>query len=887
MHAEVKTYPGLFDVKGFRKSLEASDKPLIVFKEALQAGHEFLDESFMAGEPIEGLVNGRAWLVDQLLIHAWSQFVTTDNLALVAVGGYGRGELHPCSDIDLMILKKPRLRSSSLIPVEKYLTFLWDMGLEVGHSVRSVRECIREAKLDITVATNLIESRLIAGNQDLYNDMCNLTGPGKIWPTKKFFQVKLEEQQARHKKYDGSEHKLEPNIKECPGGMRDIQMIGWVAKRHFRTKTLRELIDHNFLTREEWNILHTGQSLLWRIRYGLHLITRRREDRLLFDHQRAVAEQFGFRTSDNSGVEQFMKMYYRTVRELNMLNEMLLQHFQEVIIYARRREKIKPLNNRFQIRNDFLEVRNKNVFSRYPFALLEIFLLKQQNPEIKGVRASTIRLIRQNADRINKKFRDDLRNRALFMEIIKQPRQVGHELRRMHRYGLLSRYLPAFDKIEGLMQFDLFHVYTVDEHILFVVKNLRLMGIEDGQDNASYHIIHSLLPKQEILYLAGLFHDIAKGRGGDHSELGSNEAYRFCKHHSMSEYDAKLVAWLVEKHLYMSKTAQRMDISDPEVINTFAETVADQNHLNYLYLLTVGDIKATNPDLWNNWKEGLLAELYQKALLALRRGLEHPINKRALISDTKKESVGLLGPRITAKDDYKKFWKQLGEDYFLRYSADEIAWHYNSLYKDIASKTPKVLVREKSARGGSELFVYMKNRDGIFSTTTQVLDRLGLNVVDARIITSKNDYVFDSYIILEQSGEEVSGKERINEIIEKTRTALTSRNKLPPRTHRRRSRKLDHFNVPTRVSFTEDENNNRNIMEVTTLDQPGLLSKIGMAMDFCGVRLQGAKIATYGARAEDIFFITDRENNLIKDPLKFECLTHSIESHLAKSNAAA
>ncbi len=882
MHPEDNVNAGLFDEAGFRISLEKTENRLIPFKHALHAGRELLNEAFREGAPVDRLVRQHSWLIDQLLIQAWDLLVASDDMGLVAVGGYGRGELHPCSDIDLMVLKKPRATKTSLEKIEKFLTFLWDIGLEVGHSVRSTRDCVREAKRDITVATNLIEARLLTGSKELFKDMRKLTGPQNIWPTRKFFEVKLQEQSARHKKYDDSEHKLEPNIKECPGGLRDIQMIGWVAKRHFGADTLEELIDYDFLTRDEWQRLRTGQSLLWGIRYGLHLMTNRRDDRLLFDYQRSIAEQFGFKAQGNSGIEQFMKMYYRTVRELNMLNEMLLQHFQEVIIYARRKGKARPLNKRFQVRNDYLEVSGQAVFRRYPFALLELFLLLQQNPDIKGVRASTIRLIREYSKRIDRKFREDLRNRSLFMEIIKQSRKVGHELRRMHRYGLLGKYLPVFGKIEGLMQFDLFHVYTVDEHILFVVKNLRQMGIENSQQNNAYSMIHAKLPKQEILYLAGLFHDIAKGRGGDHSELGAKDAYKFCKHHGLGEYDSRLVAWLVEKHLYMSKTAQRMDISDPDVINQFAEAMGDRNHLNYLYLLTVGDIKATNPEMWNNWKEGLLAELYQKTLLALRRGLENPINKKALIADTKKEALELLGPRVIRKDDYKRFWKFLGEDYFLRYSADEIAWHYNSLHKDFSSPSPRVLVREKSPRGGSEVFVYMMNRDGIFSTTTQALDHLGLNIVDARIITAENDYVFDSYIILEQTGEEISGRDRTDEIIRKITQSLSAENHLPTRSARRRSRKLEHFIIPTNVIYTQDEKNDRTIMEVITSDQPGLLSKIGMAMDHCAVRLQSAKIATFGARVEDIFFITDRQNHMIEDSHKFECLTVSIKSYLEK-----
>ena len=871
----------LFDPEEFSNLLRQSKNPLELFKQTRIAGHQLLNEAFIAGIPIDQLVYQRAWFIDQLLRQAWQMIVNSDDLALVAVGGYGRGELHPASDIDLMILKGIKTDNSTSRLIEKFLIFLWDIGLEVGHSVRTVKDCVVEAKQDITVVTNLMEARLLVGNKELYSDMCRKTGPDKIWPTKKFFAAKLDEQIQRHKKFDDTDHKLEPNIKEGPGGLRDIQVIGWVVKRYFGANTLSDLVTHKFLTRDEFNTLDTGQSLLWRIRYALHYITGRREDRLLFDHQRAVAQLFGYSTQDNTSVEQFMKMYYQTVRDLNILNEILLQHFQEAIIYAKRKERIKPLNRRFQIRNDFMEVCNNNVFKRYTFALLELFLLIQQNPSIKGVRASTVRLVRENSEKINKSFREDIRNRSLFMEIIKQPRLVGHELRRMHRYGVLGEYLPEFGAVEGLMQFDLFHIYTVDEHILVVVQNLRLFGLPANEKEypVYYNLIRSL-PKLELLYLAGLFHDIAKGRGGDHSILGARDAYNFCKLHGLSEYDSHFVAWLVENHLVMSKTAQRMDISDPEVVNQFAEKVGDRNHLNYLYLLTVADIKGTNPALWNNWKEALLADLYQKTLLVLRRGLENPINKEVLIGETRQQALQLIRNIKKVKLDINRFWDNLGEDYFIRYSADEIAWHTEAISKKQDDNSPLVTVRSKTSRGGSEIFVYMKNRDNIFAATTRILDKLGLNIVDARIITSANDYTLDSYIILEKNGAMVSGKQRCDEIIDALKQSLTTLDKFSPRITRAKSRRMKHFSIPTRIYFSLDEKNNRNIMEVSTADRPGILSRIGMALDFCGVSLQSAKIATYGARVEDVFFITDRNNRIIKDPIKFECLENSIKSSL-------
>lgn len=867
----------LFNSEAFTKSIKLSKSPLQPFKEALVHGGQILSDAFDAGFNVVELVHKRAWLVDQLLVHAWQLIITREDLALVAVGGYGRGELHPASDIDLMILEKSRGNKEDNQQIQQFLAFLWDIGLEVGQSVRTVKDCVTEGRADITVATNIMESRLLTGQFKLFESMRKLTGPNKIWPTKKFFKAKLQEQLNRHGKYANTEHSLEPNIKEGPGGLRDIQMIGWVAKRHFGVENLSDLVKHDFLTEEEYQTLYAGQTFLWRIRYALHNLTGRHDDRLLFEYQRYMAQIFGFHTEDNRGVEQFMKMYYQTVRELSRLNEMLLQHFQEAIIYATRREKIKPVNKRFQIRNDFIEVCHDKVFEWHPFALLEIFLLKQQTLSIKGIRASTIRLIWQNSYLIDDDFRNDIRNKSLFMEIIRQPRYVGHELRRMHRYGILSKYLPAFGQIEGQMQFDLFHVYTVDEHILFVVQNMRYFGLPEYAD--TYPLCQKILkiiPKQELLYLAGLFHDIAKGRQGDHAKLGIKDAVDFCQKHGLSTYDAELVGWLVENHLILSKTAQREDINDPEVINKFAVKVGDREHLNYLYLLTVADVNGTNPELWNAWKNSLFSQLYNETTRALRRGLENPFNKEDRIRKTKHTALELVGNRTKSKFDIDQFWASLGEDYFVRYSPDEIAWHTKLIAENTKKQYPLIKVRQQALRGGTEIFVYMEDQDNIFATITRVLDQLGLTIVDARIITSAHGFTLDTFIVLDRSGEAIKEKHHREDIVNKLDDALSTLGQRIKKISSPRSRKQKVFPIPTTVNFTQDEKNHRTIMEVIASDRPGFLSRVGIALAGCNVRIHGAKIATYGSRVEDIFFITDKKDEPITDPIKFESLTNFI-----------
>ncbi len=867
----------LFDKSLFLQELKQQDQPLKIFKKTLKDGYEYLAEQFNSGENIELIIKRQSWFIDQLLIIAWQQFVDSEDYCLVAVGGYGRSELLLASDIDLMILEKRWANKNNKQQVSSFLTFLWDFGLEVGHSVRTVKECQYEAKNDITVMTNIMESRLLFGNEKLYEKMRHATSPKKIWPTRKYFESKLVEQKMRHEKYNDSSSKLEPNVKESPGGLRDIQMISWVAKRHFDNIDLSSLVKHKFLTSDEYKLLEAGRNLLWRVRFALHMTTGRREDRLLFEFQRPVAELMGFSSKDNKGIEEFMKMYFKAIREIIRLNEMLLQHFQEEIIYKKRKEKIVPINVRFQKRNDYIEVVNKNIFKRYPFALFEIFLLCQQDTKTKGVRASTIRLIRSNLHLIDDNFRNDIRNKSLFMEIIRQPNKVGHKLRMMHRYGVLAAYMPAFAAIEGQMQFDLFHIFTVDEHTLAVIQNMRLFSTDDCKEK--FPLCHALsrnLPKLELLYLAGLFHDIAKGRGGNHAKLGAKDALEFCKLHQLSDYDSKLVAWLVEKHLIMSSTAQREDIDDPDVIMNFANEVRDQNHLDYLHLLTVADICGTNPELWNNWRGTLLTTLYHHTLYELRRSNEKPILKRERIKNTRQESLGLINNEALSEKRIIEHWKTVGEEYFLRHRSEEIAWHTEGILNHVNKDAPLVLIKKESNRGGSLIFVYMQDRKHIFATTTKSIEKLGLNVVDAKIITNRKNFTLDTFIVLENNGSLIKTNERCNEIKKRILNDLNSSSGIPEKGKWVEKRQLKSFSIPTRVTFHSDEKNNRNIMEVSTIDRPGVLSRIGIAMDLCDVKLLNAKIATYGERVEDIFYLQDNENNMIDDPLKFEFLKNLI-----------
>ena len=840
--------------------------PLTRVRDAVAAAQSRLGTRFRQGEPVTALVEARSRFVDGVLALAWRRFALDDpaRRALVAVGGYGRGELHPGSDIDLLVLARRAMRGEERERVRGFLAFLWDIGLSVGNSVRTVRECVHEARRDVTVATNLMEGRLVGGSADLFARMRERTGPKRVWSSRRFFEAKMAEQRERHRKFDDTGYNLEPNVKEGPGGLRDIQTIAWVARRHFGAETLAELVDHDFLTVEELDALESGRRFLWRVRFALHVLTGRAEDRLLFDHQRELAGMLGFEDDgDRLGVERLMKRYYREVMELSRLNEMLLEHFEEVIRHVRRRDRIKPLNRRFQAVNGYLEVTRKDVFRRYPFALLEVFLLLQQHPDLEGVRASTIRLIRANRHRIDDRFRADIRARSLFLEILRQPRGINHELRRMHRYGILGAYLPVFDQVTGQMQYDLFHVYTVDEHSLFVVRNLRMFA-----DPARYHElphcsdVFARLPKPELLYVAGLFHDVAKGRGGDHSELGSELVREFCARHGFGEYDTRLVAWLVRFHLLMSITAQRRDISDPAVVAEFARTVGDHVHLDYLYLLTIADIRGTSPGLWNDWKDALLHDLYRATVRALMRGLENPIERADLVRETREEAEDLMTRTGIGPGMARTLWDNFGDDYFLRHSADEIRWHTTNILDAGAADIPLVLIRD--GRGGIEVFVYAPDRELLFAASASILGRLGLTVLDSRIITGNHGMTLDSYVV-EDIAASSAGASRHEEIRVALQRGLRRPADVPRHVRRLARRQLRHFTIPVEVAFTRGASNRHTVMEVIATDRPGLLARIGWALADTRVRIRSAKIATFGERAEDVFHITDEHNRPLSE----------------------
>lgn len=847
-------------------------------KVLVQTIQNAVTDAFHKGVPTSEVIIGYAITIDHLLWYAWfTHDLHKSNATLLAVGGYGRAELHLYSDIDLMILLGKDFDQAFKDNLTSFLTFLWDSGLDVAHSVRTIKEAVVEAKKDITVITAILEARALCGNIALFNELKKATAPNKIWNSKRFYIAKKEELEDRHKKYGDTSYQLEPNVKEGPGGLRDIQFIDWITKRHFNTRTLSDLISVGFLQEGEYIHLRYAQEYLWKIRFALHLVTKRREERLLFDYQIELARNSGYNNLDsNLAVEQFMQNYYRHISECSQLVELLQQHFEEICMPSLLRKREKRINNRFVSRGDVLYLTNKNVFNNYPMALLELFLVMQQNDHLKRVSSDAIRAVRNHLHLINDNFRKDLRNRSIFIEILKQPNHIARELKRMHRYGVLAAYWPAFARIVGRMQYDLYHVYTVDHHILTVLSETCRFSADDEDSNNQ--AIFNQLPKPELLYLAALFHDIAKGRQGDHSTEGSKEAIDFCLNHGLSQYDATLVAWLVENHLVMSMTAQHKDTSDPSVVNAFTEKVSNLIRLNYLYLLTIADIKGTNPKLWNNWRATLLFELYKSAANQLRAGL--PQESGQIISDIKKSALQQLKEYGHSQQACEAFWNELDVDYFLRHSDDEIAWHTHAVLSSTDIDEPQVRIRQLTNRGCTEIFIYGRDRRYLFSNITDCLHLLGLTVLDARIITTNKGHAMDTFIVLDNDGKPITTKKQSKHIEQSITQALLEQLPSSGSTSQYISRRIRHFHFEPKVSIHNTEHSNHSSLHIRATDYPGLLARIAHVLAELNIKIHSARVSTLGEQVHDIFYITTTDDKKIIDLELQKKLTTTISQRI-------
>lgn len=811
---------------------------------------------FSSGTDITQLVHARAWVAEQLVLALWQALFGEDApLALCAVGGFGRGELHPHSDLDVLILHAgpAPLSEGEEASVRDFIQVLWDIGLSPGHSVRTVNECVDQAKDDVTVMTNLMEHRCVAGDAVLYGAFATALEEPSLWPPADFFKAKVAEQTQRYAQFEDTIYNLEPNLKEGPGGLRDVQMIAWVTHRYFQTTTLHGLIEHDFLSEDELNELISGRTYLWSLRWALHQIAGRAEERLLFDHQRKLAEVFGDspagHMASNADVEQFMQRYYRVAMRLARLNERLLQSFEEELLASRQHLPSAEMDDDFQITDGYLELVDPQGFVYQPLLLIKMFVVLADHPEILGVRAATIRLVREHLYLIDDAFRQDPKVLGLFLDLLKSPQGVYHQLARMNRYGILGALLPAFAQITGRMQFDLFHVYTVDQHTLFVIRNLRRFANGEYADQFSHAIeVFKRIDRPELLYLAALFHDIAKGRGGDHSILGAEDARAFCQTLPLGNEDRALVAWLVQEHLTLSQTSQREDISDPEVVHRFCQRMPNRRAMDYLYVLTVADISATSPSLWNSWKDSLLWALYQSTAQALANGLDQAPDELLGIEKTKQD--GLEAFDADRYPEIEAIWATLPERTFLRLDPAQLIWTTQAVLEH--RDRPLVVTRADVDRGISEVFVHAEDFPGLFALVARELDRMQLNVVAARIITTTDGLSWDIFQVMDQANGPIlkTDAARLEAMLAEQLLAKVVR-PLPPKPVPRR---LQPFMDRPVVSL-RPARDGLTALEITATDRPGLLSAIAETLVALDLRLLDARIATFGQRVEDVFII--------------------------------
>ena len=830
-----------------------------------------LQESYDNGQTIRDVIKARSNCIDEALVLLWNHAgLDQTELGLFAVGGYGRREMLPHSDIDIMILSENEISEEHGKLISNFIASLWDVSnFKPGISVRSLNDCVEQARNDLTVATTLIEARLITGYPHLAKWPRRIVA--QTWADQTFYDAKMAEQSKRYAQHNNTESNLEPDIKNAPGGIRDINQIGWIAKRHFRVNRIYDLVHLGFITEFELAQLEEAESFLWEIRSHLHRLAKRDENRLLFDYQHEIAAKFGYVRVDgqpkNFAVEQFMKRYYRTAQQVSTLNEMLLAYFSESVVTPRLPDyerQIIDINEYFKIVDGKLAVQHHKVFAEHPSAILELFYLLANHSEINGIRARTLRLLVLAAKRIDQRFRDNPEHQTLFMSIIRSP-HLYDTMVAMKRYGVLGNYIPAFGQITGLMQYDLFHIYTVDAHTLLLLRNLS--RFKEPEFAKAFPVVSSVfqrMMRQDIVYMAAIFHDIAKGRGGDHSELGAVDAIEFCRTHGFTERECKLVAWLINNHLLMSLTAQKKDISDPDEVKEFAEKVGDMEHLDYLYTLTVADINATNPNLWNTWRASLMRQLYTYARDVIRSGLGRPVDYQMLIEDTKFAASELLVNDFSLAE-VEKVWQNLGDDYFVKESANEIAWHTQAILQHGDNPTPLVLLRahRNAADDAVQIFIYTRDQPNLFATTVAVLDRMNLDVQDARIITASTAFSLNTYLVLDRFGTLLTEPERERKVKEALVEALSHSDQYPGIMQRRIPRHLRHFDVQNTVDIVLNPTLQQHMVEISTLDQPGLLARIGAIFMQQGLDIHSAKIATLGERAEDIFFVTKKNGVLM------------------------
>ena len=831
-----------------------------------------------------------AALTDRTLLQLWEHAGFSADTALVAVGGYGRGELFPYSDIDVLVLLpegcQPEQDDALKARLEGFIGSCWDVGLEIGSSVRTLDECVAEAGKDVTVQTSLLECRPIAGSRKAFRALVERLG--EAMDPKAFFVAKTLEMRQRHHKFENTPYSLEPNCKESPGGLRDLQIILWVAKAAGLGRSWDELARKGLATPLEARQIKANEALLSLIRARLHLLARRREDRLVFDLQTAVAESFGYSNQTpppgearprglRRASEALMKRYYWAAKAVTQLNQILLLNIEERLASSEAGvQRLRPINERFFEKGGMLEVASDHLYLQQPHAILETFHIYQTTVGVKGLSARTLRALYNARSVMNGKFRADPVNREQFRRILQEPQGITHAMRLMNQTSVLGRYLWVFRNIVGQMQHDLFHVYTVDQHILMVLRNVRRFFI--AEHSHEYPFCSQLAAgwdKPWILYAAALFHDIAKGRGGDHSELGAKDVRTFCRQHGIEREDARLIEFLVNEHLTMSRLAQKEDLSDPDVINAFARRVGNERHLTALYLLTVADIRGTSPKVWNAWKGKLLEDLYRYTLRAL--GGRAP-DAGAEVEGRKREALQMLALHALPHNAHKSLWDTLDVSYFMRHEADDIAWHTRMLTRELArperqteEARQRSIVRARlSPEGeGLQVLVYAPDQPDLFARICGYFDMAHFSILDARVHTTQTGHALDTFqVVVPELAEHY--RELTAMVENRLAQVIDERGPLPPPTLGRLSRRVKNFPVTPRVDLRPDDKAQRWLLSISASDRAGLLYGITRVLARHDISVQLAKITTLGERVEDTFLISGAPLQVNKRQIEIE-----------------
>lgn len=834
------------------------------YKNELRQTQANVIKSFNENFNAEHLLSDLCKSVDGVLAKIWKRFEFPSNISLVAVGGYGRGELFPYSDVDVLILLTDTPDAAMRERLESLVQIFWDIGLDIGHSIRTIDECLVEAAADITVKTSLLEARLITGSRKLFKEL--QTRYNSAMNPQQFFQEKLLELQQRHVKYEDTPYSLEPNCKESPGGLRDLQVILWVAKAANLGNSWRELAQNGLITADEARQLKRNERAFKDIRIRLHIQAKRREDRLIFDLQTPIAETFGYvSTESRRASEYLMQRYYWAAKAVTQLNNILLQNI-EANLFPQPHNP-QPLNPRFNEVNGFIDIVLDDGFEKEPSTILEVFLLLAQHPELKDMTARTLRALWHARTLIDADFRHDIFNRSLFLQILQSPRGITHALRRMNQMSILGRYLPNFRRIVGQMQHDLFHAYTVDQHILMVVRNLRRFTMTEHAHE--YPLCSQLMANFKhpwVLYSAALFHDIAKGRGGDHSLLGMADAKKYCNDHGFSKSNTELIVFLVQHHLTMSQVAQKQDLSNPEVIKAFAKVVGDERHLTGLYLLTVCDIRGTSPKVWNAWKGKLLEDLYRMTLRAL--GGEAPSKDREL-RNRQEDALKALRLYGLSEDAHEQLWQQLDIAYFLRHDSSDIAWQTRSLLGRIDSPTPVVKCRLSPIGEGLQVTVYVKDQPDLFARICNYFDGKNFNILDAKIHTTKSGYALDTFLIIEPNFA-TQYRDIINLIEHELTQCLAQQTPLSSPNKGRLSRLSRTFPITPTVDLRPDDKGQYYLLSISANDRNGLLYAVANILTKYKINLHTAKIMTLGERVEDVFLVDGAVLQNARTQIQFE-----------------